>query len=380
MALEGVRRSPRFEDAAAEGCCPRPGYRPGETVDLLFGLHRAGSSNHRAGSTAHTESADGDDRRREEVGRTRKGLDPRTPGDVGRGPEPDRPLRLRLVERGGDCRQQGLRHDREGGLARSQEDLDARLPEGSREPLRRDPEDARGRPGRRRRGLPGEAPEARPVRLPVGNVLEQRNEARLEGRFLRADGRSPAPQCRDATGSLGGVLRRDHRGTQPRQEPFALPENGRLRDDLRDLLEGDASRRRQDEAHRDLHLGEDRDRQPAVDGPHESRQRLVHRADDAVHRRQEGLFDLACGESRQQGVEGLEGDRPAAARGGPRAERTLSSLESGADDPALAGESGRVGLVRNRHRGLLRITRENEEAPLRRLGEGGFVRALRLPS
>ena len=316
-----------------------------------------------------------------QVGRARERLDPRAPGDVGRGTEPDGPLRLRLAERRRDRREEGLRHDREGGLRPP--------PGGPRRPTaggapRAAPSGPAGRegpcPAAGGSACAGEPPEPRPVRLHVGDVLEERDEPRLEGRFLGADGRPRAAQRARPPRGLGRVLRRDRGGAQPRQEPFALPEDGRLRDDLRDLLEGDAARRREDEAHRNLDLGEDRDRQPAVDGPHEGRQRLVHRADDPVDRRQEGLVDVSRGERLEEGVEGLEGHGAAAAGGGPRAERALPPLESGSDDPALAGVSGSAGLDRGRHRGLLRIAPENEEAPLRRLGEGGFVDALRLPS
>ena len=93
---------------------------------------------------------------------------------------------------------------------------------------------------------------------------------------------------------------------------------------------------------------------------------------------QERLVDLARGEGGEEGVEALERHRAAAAGGGTCAERAVPSLESGSDDRRSQAPRF-VRLGRGRHRGLLRVG-ENEEAPLRRLGEGGFVDALRLPS
>ena len=119
--------------------------------------------------------------------------------------------------------------------------------------------------------LARQPPEARPVRPDVGDVLEERNEARLEGRLLGADGGAPAAQPRDRRRGLRRVFHRDGAGPEPREEALALAEDRRLRDDLGDLLERHASRRREDEAHRDLHLGEDHDRAPAVDDRPEGR-------------------------------------------------------------------------------------------------------------
>ena len=351
MPLEGVGARARLEDAAAQRRRPGPRHGAREPQDLLLRLHRARPGDHRPGPASDAEAADRDDGRRR-GGRSPAGAPRPAAAGVTSGGRPSQTAPFAFDSRSAataaGTSASGTRANAAAPAAGRTSTPDCRSGAASRSVRTR--EDARGRHGSRGLRLAREAPESRPVRLHVGDVLEERHEARLERRLLGADGCAAAAEGSHAPRSLRRVLRLDHGRSQPREEALALPEDGRLRDDLRDLLEGDAAGRREDEAHRDLDLGEDGDAEASVDGPRERRERLVHGADDPVHRREERLVDLARGEGREEGVEGLERDRAAASRRRARAERAVASLVSGADDPALAGALGFVRLDRGRRR------------------------------
>jgi hypothetical protein len=238
------------------------------------------------------------------------------------------------------------------------QELEARLLEVRGEPFRGDEEDPRGRLGVVRRGLAAEAPEEGPVRLHVGDVLEERDETRLERGLLRADGPPTAPQGRDARGGLRRVLRLEGAGPESREEALALAEDRGLGDDLLDLLEADAARRREDEAHRDLDLAEDDRFRTRRDGPREGRERLGHGADDAVDGREERLVDVAGGEGREKGLEGRQGDRSAAPRRRAGPEGAFPSLVARPEDAPLAPLADFVVLGSDRHGGLLGVARK----------------------